>query len=59
MHVAVRSSYINGTVKQTESCVGAVVHEFECSNKLSFQFLAPVSSLLSVFQFMIEVSFSG
>jgi len=28
-----------------------------CANKLSFYFLAPVFSLLSVFQYMVEVSF--
>ena len=30
-----------------------------CSDKLSFQFLAPVFSLISVFQHTVEVSFSG
>jgi len=31
----------------------------QCSDKLSFHFLAPVSPLLKVFQHTVEVSFSG
>ena len=30
-----------------------------CSDKLSFHFLDPLSPLLNVFQYMVEVSFSG
>jgi hypothetical protein len=42
-------------------CIGKCdVFDFVlCSNKISFHFLAPVFSLLSVFQYMVEVSFSG
>ena len=49
--------YICSTFREMSS--QTVLSDYICSSKLSFLFLVPVSFLFNVFQYMVEVSFSG